>query len=139
MKRGRKDLSAVILIFMAVSLMGQSKKIIREKGIISMTVNEYFIEEGMDEPVVETIEKYNKEGELIEIHEFNKRGEMKKWEKSAYDTDGNRVEEIYLDEKGKITSTEKNIFRDSLRVGKQYYDPKGRLVKKKLYVYEYSQ
>jgi len=120
-------------------VMGQSKKIIREKGIISMTVNEYFIEEGMDEPVIETIEKYNKEGELIEIHEFNKKGETKKWEKYAYDKDGNVVEEIYLDEKGKITSIEKNIYRDSLRVEKQYYDPKGRLVKKKLYVYEYSQ
>ncbi len=49
-----------------------------------MTVNEYFIEEG-----------------------------MKKWEKYAYDKDVNRVE-------------------------KQYYNPRGRLVKKMLYVYEYS-
>jgi len=74
-----------------------------------MTVNEYFIEEG-----------------------------MKKWEKYAYDKDVNRVEELYLDEKGKITSNEKNIYMDGLRVEKQYYNPRGRLVKKMLYVYEYS-
>lgn len=122
---------------MAAGLMGQSKKIIREKGIKSMTVNEYFIEEGMNEPVVETIEKYNEEGELIEIQEFNKRGEVKLWEKYAYDKDGNLVEEIFLDEKGRVTITEKNIYKDNLRVEKQYINNRGRLVKKKLYVYEY--
>lgn len=137
MERGKRCLSTIILIFMAAGLMGQSKKIIREKGIKSMTVNEYFIEEGMNEPVVETIEKYNEEGELIEIQEFNKRGEVKLWEKYAYDKDGNLVEEIFLDEKGRVTITEKNIYKDNLRVEKQYINNRGRLVKKKLYVYEY--
>ena len=61
----------VIFMFMAVGVIGQSKKTIREKEIVSITVHEYFIEEGMDDPVVESVEKYDEAGEQIEIQEFN--------------------------------------------------------------------
>lgn len=116
---------------------GQGKKTIREKNIVTITVHEYFLEDGMDEPVVESVETYNEEGEMIEIQEFNKEGEIKKWEKYAYDEEGNLIEEVFLDEKGRIERTEKTIFRDGLRVERQFYDDKGRLYKKKAYLYEY--
>jgi len=121
------------------TVQAQGRKTIREKEISSITVKEYFIEDGMDDPVVESIEKYNTGGELVELQEFDKKGEIKKWEKYGYDNDGNLVEEVFLDEKGRITRTEKTIFRDSLRVERQFYDEKGRLYKKKEYVYEYRQ
>ena len=38
----------------------------------------------------------------------------------------NLVEEIFLDEKGKISTTEKNIYKDSLRVEKQYFNATGK-------------
>lgn len=128
-----------IFMFMAGGVSGQSKKIIREKKIVSTTVHEYFIEEGMDEPVVESIEKYNESGDLIEIQEFNKREEIRKWEKYAYNDDGKLVEEVFLDAKGKIERTEKSIYEDKLRVEKQYYNSRGKLYKKKEYLYEYRQ
>ena len=132
---------AVMVIFLLVSgtAMGQGKKTIREKKITSITVNEYFIEEGMDEPVVESIEKFNEEGDLVEIQVFNKKGEYKRWEKYVYNDDGELVEEIFLDEKGRITETEKNIYDGDLRVEKQYYNKRGDLYKKKVYTYEYRQ
>ncbi len=132
---------AVMVIFLLVSgtAMGQGKKTIREKKITSITVNEYFIEEGMDEPVVESIEKFNEEGDLVEIQVFNKRGDYKRWEKYVYNDDGELVEEIFLDEKGRITETEKNIYDGDLRVEKQYYNKRGDLYKKKVYTYEYRQ
>lgn len=118
---------------------GQGKKTIREKQIISMTVREYFLEEGIGEPVVESIEKYNEAGETLELQEFNKRGEVKRWEKFSYDDNGNLLEQQFLDNKGRIIRTEKNIYRDGLRVEKHFFDEKGRLYKKKTYQYEYRQ
>jgi len=128
---------ALLFFLMATDSEGQSKKTIREKGISSITVNEYFIGEGMDEPVVESNKKFNEEGELLEIKEFNKKEEVKRWEKYIYDDDGNVVEQIFLDEKGRITETEKNIYDGKLRIEKQYYNKKGNLYKKKVYEYEY--
>lgn len=129
--------AGIILLFMTGMIHGQSSKKIREKGIIQQTVHEYFLEEGIDEPVVELIEKYNEEGEIIEIQEFNKLGEVQLWEKYVYDEEGNLVEEIFLDEKGKVTRTEKSIYKDGLRFEKQFFDERGRLFKKKEYLYEY--
>ncbi len=129
----------VMFLLVSGTAMGQGKKTIREKKITSITVNEYFIEEGMDEPVVESIEKFNEEGDLVEIQVFNKKGEYKRWEKYVYNDDGELVEEIFLDEKGRITETEKNIYDGDLRVEKQYYNKRGNLYKKKVYTYEYRQ
>lgn len=129
--------AGIILLFLTGMTYGQSSKKIREKGIIQQTVQEYFLEEGIDEPVVELIEKYNEEGEIIEIKEFNKLGEVRLWEKYVYDDEGNLVEEIFLDEKGKVTRTEKSIYKDGLRVEKHFFDGRGRLFKKKEYLYEY--
>jgi YD repeat-containing protein len=129
--------AGIILLCLSGILSAQSKKMIREKGIVKQTVYEYFLEEGMDKPVVEQIERYNEDGELIEVQEFNKLGEVQKWEKYAYDDEGNLVEEIFLDEKGKATRTEKSIYKDGLRVEKQFFDERGRMFKKKEYLYEY--
>ncbi|MCK5135007.1 MAG: hypothetical protein KAR19_04405 [Bacteroidales bacterium] len=129
----------VLLLSVVVAGYGQSKKNIREKGIVSKTVHEYFIEEGMDEPVVESIERFNEEGDVIEIQEFNRKGEVRKWEKYMYNDDGKLVEEVFLDAKGRIDRTEKSIYEDNLRVEKQYYNNRGKLYKKKKYLYEYSQ
>lgn len=126
-----------LLLIGGALVSGQGKKTIREKNIASVTVQEYFLEEGMDKPVVESVERYNEEGELIEVQEFNKRGEIKKWEKYGYDEEGNLVEEVFLDDRGRITQTEKTIFKDGLRVERHFFDDKGRLYKKKAYLYEY--
>jgi YD repeat-containing protein len=128
-----------ILVMVAGTAAAQGGKTIKEKKIAVKTVNEYFIEEGQDEPVVESIERYNEKGELVELKEMNRKGEIRRWEKYAYDKEGNLVEEQFLDVKGRITETEKNLFKDGLRIEKQYYNSRGKLYKKKVYVYEFHQ
>ena len=136
----RHILAGLILLFAgSMAVAGQGKKTIREKQIVSLTVQEYFLDEGIEEPLVESIEKYNEAGERIELQEFNKKGGVKKWEKYLYDEDGNVLEQQFLDEKGQVTRIEKNIYQDGLRVEKQFFDKKGRLYKKKTYLYEYRQ
>ena len=135
-----RQLATLILLLVAVTLVSaQGSKTIREKKITTKTVHEYFIEEGYDEPMVELIEKYSEEGDVLEVQEFNKKGEVKRWEKYVYNEDRDLVEKIFLDAKGKVTLTEKNIYVDGLRIEKQYLNPKGKLIKKKLYKYEHRQ
>jgi len=139
MKTGRSIYTFFLILALTGSLYGQDRKDIRDKGIVSITINEYFIEEGMDEPIVESVEKYNEDGEVIEIQEFNKRGDITKWEKYTYDEDRNVIEEVFLDAKGRVTRTEKSIFEDGFRVEKHYFNQRNKLYKKKVYVYEYSE
>ncbi len=135
-----RQLTTLILLLVSVTVISaQGSKTIREKKITTVTVQEYFIEEGYDEPVVESIEKFNEAGDVVEIREFNKEGEVKRWEKYTYNEDRDIVEEIFLDAKGKVTLTEKNIYEDGLRVEKQYLNPKGKMIKKKVYKYEHRQ
>lgn len=117
--------------------MGQSAKTIQEKKISSRTVYEYFLDEGRDEPVIESIERYNENGDLLELKEFNSKGDVKRWEKYSYNDDGRVVEEVYLDARGRVERTEKSIYADGLRVEKQFYNKRDKLYKKKTYEYEY--
>ncbi len=124
-------------LLMAGPLMGQNTETIKERKIVTRTVQEYFIEEGMDEPVIESLERYNEDGNLIEIKEFNNKGEVKLWEKYDYNEEGKVVEVIFLDAKGRVESKEKSIYSDGLRIEKQYYNKKDKLVKRKVYEYEF--
>ena len=126
-----------MLLGLQAPVLAQSKKDIREKNIRSITVEEYFLEEGINEPSVESVETYNADGELVEIKEFNRRGEVKRWEKYSYDEEGNRVEEIFFDEKGRVESMERTIYEEGLKVERQYFNDREKMVKKKVYVYEY--
>ena len=130
-------ISTLALALISAPLMGQSAKTIREKKIVSRTVNEYFLEEGMDEPVIESIENYDDEGNLLEIKEFDNEGDIKLWEKYSYDGEGNLVETQFFNTRGKLESKEINVYSDGLRVEKLYYNNKDKLVKRKVYEYEF--
>jgi hypothetical protein len=124
-------------MLLAGPILGQSTKIIKEKKIASQSIYEYFVEEGIDEPLLESYEKYDVEGNLLEIKELNSKGEVKLWQKFVYDEEGNVVEEIFLDAKGRVESKEKSIYSDGLRIEKQFYNKKDKLVKRKVYEYEF--
>lgn len=122
---------------LSAEMTGQSSKVIRNNEIKSQTVYEYFLEDGIDEPVIEKIEEYDENGEVIELKEFSKEGVVKLWMKYKYDEEGRIVEETELDKKGRIVIREVTIYKDELRVEKHFFDGKGRMVKKKRYEYEY--
>jgi len=128
-----------ILMMVAGTVAAQGTKTVKAKKITSKTVNEYFLEDGEDDPVVESIERYDEEGEKVEVKEMNRKGEVKKWEKYVYDEEGNLVEEQFLDVKGRVTRSEKNLYKDGLRIEKQFYNSRSEMYKKKVYVYEYRE
>ncbi len=128
-----------LLWMLAGTVAAQGTQTIKEKKIASITVYEHFIEEGMDEPVVESIERYNDQGALVELKEMNKKGDVTKWEKYAYDEEGRLVEEQFLDARGRVTTTEKNIYENGLRIEKQYYNTRNQMYKTKVYKYEYRE
>lgn len=130
-------LMTAMVLLVTGSVKGQSSKTIEEKKIASRTVYEYFIEEGLDEPVVESIERYNEMGDLIEIQEFNKKGDVKRWEKYTYNEEGKVKDEIFLDAKGRVEKRETNLYEDGLRVERQFYNKRDKLYKRKVYAYEY--
>lgn len=138
MRTAKYALMICMMVGLAAALNGQDRKDIRDAGIVSLTVNEYFLEEGLDEPQVESIEKFNEDGEVIELQKFNKRGEVTRWEKYSYDEDRNLIEEVFLNARGKITSTEKSIYKEGFLVEKHYFNERDKLYKKKVYVYEYN-
>jgi hypothetical protein len=137
MKTGVLFLLTGTFMLLAGPILGQSTKIIKEKKIASQSIYEYFVEEGIDEPLLESYEKYDAEGNLLEIKELNSKGEVKLWQKFVYDEEGNVVEEIFLDAKGRVESKEKSIYSDGLRIEKQFYNKKDKLVKRKVYEYEF--
>lgn len=139
MIKGRSILFICFLVGFSAMLSAQDRKDIRDKEISSITVHEYFIEDGLDEPLVESVEKFNEDGEIVELKEFNKRGDVTRWEQYKYDEDRNLIEEIFLDGRGKVSSTEKTIYEDGFKVEKQYYNERNKLYKKKVYLYEYRQ
>jgi len=128
---------SVLLLLMAASSFGQSRTELKEHKIASVTVQEYFIEEGMDKPVVESFEAFNERGELTELKEFSKEGDVKRWEKYAYNEEGKLVEEVFLDGKGKVERKEISMYKNGLRVEKQFFNSKDKLYKRKVYEYEY--
>lgn len=130
---------ALGVVLMAEPLMGQSAKTIREKKIASRTVQEYFLEQGLDKPVVESIEKYDESGKLLEIQEFDRRGEIKLWEKYSYNEDGDVLETQFFNTRGKLDSREVNVYSGGLRTEKLYYNNKDKLVKRKVYEYEFRE
>jgi hypothetical protein len=128
---------AVMCLLVTGPLAAQSKKTIEEKGIITRTVHEYFEEEGIDKPVLESIERFNEQGYLLEIKEMSRKGDVKLWEKYVYDDEGKLVEEVFLDIKGRVDRTEKSIYSDGLKIEKLYFNNKDKLYKRKVYAYEY--
>ncbi len=128
-----------MLIAAGGGLLAQSRKTIRTEGISSITVNEVFVGEGRTDPAIESYESFNEDGEPTEIREYAKSGELKRWERFVYDEEGRLSEKTVLDERGRIQSREKTFYTGKLRSEKHYFDRHNRLVKKKIYVYEYRE
>ena len=143
-KSMKKETGIMILwilgsFLLAAPLSGQSAKTIREKKIASVTVQEYFLERGLDKPLIESVEKYDENGNLLEIKEYNSKGEVKRWEKYSYNEDGKVVETQFFNARGKLESKEINVYSDGLRIEKQYYNNREKLVKRKVYEYEFRE
>ncbi len=126
----------MLLLFVPAICFSQDRKTIKKKQIKSQTVYEYFIEEGIKDPVIESVERYDTTGNVIELKEFNKEGVVKNWQTFKYDVDRNKIEETILDPKGKVMDRTVWIYKEGLIKEKQYFDGRDRMYKRKEYKYE---
>jgi len=124
-------------IAFSIPLHGQADSLLQPvKKVITY---EYFLDEGLTQPVIEQIRLYDTAGNLIEEKEFNKLGEIRKWEQMEYDTQGNLTMHTVLDSKGEQEERIHYVFSENRLVVKAYYDRKDRLYKRKEYAYEFHE
>lgn len=132
--------STLLLLFIfPVLCSAQGKKTIKNLHLKSQTVYEYFIAEGLKDPVIESIEVYDSTGNVIEFKEFSSEGDIKNWQTFKYDENDNKIEETTFDNKGRIEERIEWIYKNELVVEKKYFDHKNRLTKRKEYKYAYRQ
>lgn len=129
------------MIFIALCLslgtLAQSTKDVVRKGIISQKIIETDYSEGLNEGILEKEEFFNAKGDLIELKEYNSKGEANRWEKYTYTEEGEIQSERFYDKKGKLDKKIIYVYEDGLKKEKLYYNSKEKLVKKKEYVYEF--
>ncbi len=129
----------LLLLLLPALSFGQGNKTIKRNKVASQTTYEYFLAEGKKEPVIEKVETFDENGNVLETKEFNKSGEIRFWESYTYNENGDLVEQKSMDEKGRVEERIEYVYKEELIKEKRYFDVKGRLVKKKTYSYEFRE
>lgn len=114
----------------------QTKSQIKELDIKSTSVWEYDYSSGKEVKKLESVEKFNNRGQVIELIDYDKNGKQRERIVNKYNDDGSLAEEIYYDSANKLSKTYKYKYENDLRKTKEKYDNSGKLVWKKVYVYE---
>ncbi len=127
----------LLALLFSLGANAQSSKEVKEKGIVSQHVYEIDYSEGLNTEVLEKEDFFDAAGNLIELKEYNSKGEVDLWEKYTYTDDGEIKTETYLDKKGNVEKKVVYEYEDGLKTAKLYYDAKDRLLKKKKYVYKF--
>ena len=128
------------IVFLAFALhiagMAQSSKQVREQGIQSTTT--FLVDKSGNKTKDET-EVFDKEGNTIELIEYNPDGTIKKHFKYTYNQNNDKLSETQLDPKGKLVKEIKYEYNGKLRTSRKEYDEKSRLTEWKSYEYQMKQ
>ena len=135
--RMKKGITLLVFVLSCSALVAQGRKDVTSNKVKSQTVEEYFLSEGRKEPVIEQVQVYDTAGNVVELKEYNSEGVLKNWQRFEYDANGDVTMEESLDVKGKVIERTEMDYKNGLITEKRYFDRKLRLVKKKVYVYEY--
>jgi len=104
-----------------------SKKEALEKSIKSVSEWETNLRGRKSKPVQESYSEYNQAGRMLEIIE----------RKYEYDEAGNKTTEIQLNPNGSVNKKHVYIYDQNLRTARNTYDPNGKLIAEKMYIYEF--
>jgi len=127
----------LFIVAMAGTVSAQNSKEIVQKGIEVKRIYQQDFEDGEKTPTIWKEEFYNFRGDLVEIKEYKDQGKtIELWFKYKYDNEGNLIESIEYDPKGQIKEHFVDTFINGFRTERNYYDPKGRVLKKRTYKYE---
>jgi antitoxin component YwqK of YwqJK toxin-antitoxin module len=87
---------------------------------------------------LETVEKFDEEGNLIEEIKYNPGKSIRKQTKWTYNENNDKLTETEYDSSGKVTSRKEYTYEGSLRTSRKEYDEKGKLVSWEIYKFEYA-
>src|SRR5690348_2185184 len=117
------------LFLVHCSAIGQSRKDIKKFGIKSTTETVVEYVNGKEVSHIESIEKFDKEGNVIEDTEYNKDHTFKKKESRTYNKAGDVLQEIRYDEKGNLISKHVYTYNDANDIAsEQKTDANGKII-----------
>jgi len=116
-----------------------SKKEIKELNVASITEWETDLRVRKPKAVQETFTRFNKEGDIIEIKEWDNTGLLILFEQYEYDPAGNKTVEIQYNADETVNKKHVYTYVGKLRTERKTYDAKGNLIGEKKYIYEYNQ
>jgi antitoxin component YwqK of YwqJK toxin-antitoxin module len=131
----KKILFFILILSGCLILSAQSEKEIKSLQIVKKETWNYTDSKSK---FLETLEKFDKEGNLIEEIKYNPDRSIKKHTKYTYNNNNDKLTEIEYDDTGKIISRKEYEYEDSLRTSKKEYDEKGRLKSWKIYKFEFA-
>lgn len=128
---------SLLIGFFAYSQDLPSNKRVEKKGIKHFRIVKSEYETGTEEKQIEVEAFYDKNGEIIELKEWDGDGKLKKHEKYEYDDSGNKVKETEFDSKGKVDKITEYKYKGKLRTEKTILYPNGKIKSKRVYSYEF--
>lgn len=133
-----KLLATIFFISLSPLVFSQSKKEIKEAGVIARTENTSKLVKKSMVNYVESTEKYDENGNRIEVIEYKSDGDIKNFDRYEYNEKGKLVKEIHIDPLSKKPKETIEYFynEDDKIITELYYNKKNELSKTVEYVYE---
>ena len=133
-----KILTTFLLFSIPALLLAQSKKDLKDAGAISRTEKTSKIEKKSTINYVESTEKYDNNGNKIEVIEYKSDGDIKVFDQFEYNDKGKLIKELHIDPISK-NPKETIVFtygEDDKLIKEVYYNKKNEVYKTVEYTYE---
>jgi hypothetical protein len=133
-----KLLATIFFISFSTFCFSQSKKELKDAGVISRTENTSKLVKKSMVNYVESTEKYDENGNRIEVIEYKTDGDIKNFDRFEYNEKGKLSKEFHLDPLSKKAKETIEYFynEDDKTIKEVYYNKKNELSKTVEYVYE---
>jgi hypothetical protein len=133
-----KLFATIFFISLSPLAFSQSKKEIKEAGVIARTENTSKLVKKSMVNYVESTEKYDENGNRIEVIEYKSDGDIKNFDQYEYNEKGKLVKEFHIDPLSKKPKETIEYFynEDEKIIKELYYNKKNELNKTVEYVYE---
>lgn len=158
-----KTLATLLLCSIPVIMMAQSKKELKDAGVISRTETTSKTEKGSTSTFKESFEKYDGNGNRIEVIEYKSNGDILNFQQFEYNANGKvtkekkinplnsqpkitieyiygaddkLIKELHYDSKNVVTKTVEITYENGLKKEKKITNNLGKVIEAKTYVYE---
>lgn len=133
----KKIILLVVLNLLSAVIFAQSKKEIKDAGVISRTETTSKLEKKSMITFKESMEKYDENGNKTEVIEYNSKGDIKSFVQYEYNEKGKVTKESKIDPISKKPSkTIEYLYEDDKLTKELLYNKKNELIETTQYTYE---